>query len=308
MTEKIISLFLCVVMLAGCGPALAEDARVTVTDMAGREVTLDAPASRVVVLQPGDAEILYAIGAGDAVVGRGAYVDWPEEALNVPSVMSGYETNLEQIIALEPQAVIMTVMSQTEDQVNALEDAGIRVVVTNAQSLEDIYDCIALLGAVVGKTAEAEALVAAMKAELEEIAAEAKALGAEGKTFYYEESPLQWGLWAGGSGIFFDDLCALMGLKNIFGDLEGHNSVSEEQVQMLAPDLIFTTMMYYGEGPTPDEEIASRAGWEQIPAVKNGAILYDNTSAIARPGPRVVDAARMILDLLKTLSEADNAA
>ena len=308
MTGKIISLLLCVLMLTGCGPALAEDTQVTVTDMAGREVTLDAPAARVVVLQPGDAEILYAIGAGDTVVGRGAYVDWPAEALEVPSVMSGYETNLEQIIALEPQVVIMTVMSQTEEQVQALEDAGVRVVVTDAQSLEDIYTCITLLGAVVGHGDEAADLVASMRAELAGIAAEAKAVGAEGKTFYYEESPLQWGLWAGGSGIFFDDLCAMMGLENIFGDLKGHNSVSEEQVLALDPDLIFTTMMYYGEGPAPDEEIASRAGWENVSAVKTGAIMYDNTSAIARPGPRVVDAAEMILQLLKTLAAVEPAA
>ncbi len=308
MTGKIISLLLCVVMLAGCGPALAEDASLTVTDMAGREIALDAPASRVVVLQPGDAEILYAIGAGDTVVGRGAYVDWPREVLEVPSVMSGYETNLEEIIALAPQAVIMTVMSQTEEQVKALEDAGIRVVVTDAQSLEDIYTCIALLGAVVGRDADAAELIASTKAELAGIAARAKALGAEGKTFYYEESPLQWGLWAGGSGIFFDDLCTMMGLTNIFGDLTGHNSVSEEQVIALDPDLIFTTMMYYGEGPSPDEEIASRAGWENVSAVKTGAILFDNTSAIARPGPRVVDAADMILELLSILSDAEDAA
>ncbi len=308
MTGKIISMLLCVVMLAGCGPALAEDTQVTVTDMAGRGITLDAPAERVVVLQPGDAEILYAIGAGDTVVGRGAYVDYPSEALDVPSVMSGYETNLEQIIALAPQAVIMTVMSQTEEQVQALEDAGIRVVVTDAQSLEDIYTCIALLGSVVGRDAEAAELTASMKAELAGIAAEAKALGAEGKTFYYEESPLQWGLWAGGSGIFFDDLCAMMGLENIFADLTGHNSVSEEQVLALDPDMIFTTMMYYDEGPTPDEEIASRAGWENVSAVKTGAIMFDNTGAIARPGPRVVDAADMILDLLSILADADGAA
>ncbi len=308
MTGKIISLFLCVVMLTGCGSVLAEDTQVTVTDMAGRGITLDAPAHRVVVLQPGDAEILYAIGAGDTVVGRGAYVDYPAEALEVPSVMSGYETNLEEIIALEPQAVIMTVMSQTEEQVKALEDAGIAVIVTDAQSLEDIYTCISLLGTVVGHTARADELIASMKADLDGIAAQAKALGSEGKTFYYEESPLQWGLWAGGSGIFFDDLCAMMGLANIFGDLKGHNSVSEEQVLALDPDLIFTTMMYYGEGPAPDEEIALRAGWENVSAVKTGAIMYDNTSAIARPGPRVVDAAEMILELLRTLSAAEPAA
>ncbi len=307
MTGKILSLLLCVMLLAGCGPALAEDA-LTVTDMLGRESTLNGPAERLVVLQPGDAEILYALGALDRVVGRGAYVDFPPEACDIPAVQSGYETNLEQIIALEPQAVIMTVMSQTEDQVKALEDAGISVIVTDAQDLEGIYTCIRLLGRVVGLEDSAESLIARMRGELDGIAAEAKDCGAAGMTFYYEESPLQWGLWAGGKGIFFDDLCTLLGLENIFSDLEGHNSVSEEQVLERNPDYIFTTMMYYGEGPEPDEEIASRAGWQEVTAVKKGAILYDNSSAIARPGPRVVDAARMILDLIKAAAADADAA
>ena len=307
MTGKIISLFLCVMLLAGCGPALADDT-LTVTDMSGRTVTLNGPAERLVVLQPGDAEILYALGALDKVVGRGAYVDYPAEAAGIPAVQSGYETNLEQIIALAPQAVVMTVMSQTEDQVKALEDAGIRVIVTNAQDLEGIYACIGLLGRVVGLEDRAEALVNSMKEELDALAAEAKAAGAEGKTFYYEESPLQWGLWAGGKGIFFDDICTLLGLENIFSDLEGHNSVSEEQVLERNPDFIFTTMMYYGEGAEPDEEIATRPGWDNVSAVKNGAILYDNTSSIARPGPRVVDAARLILDLIRTAAPDADAA
>ncbi len=307
MTGKIISLLLCVMLLAGCGPALAQDAR-TVTDMLGREVTLKGPAERVVVLQPGDAEILYALGALDRVVGRGAYVDYPAEVTEIESVQSGYETNLEQIIALAPQAVIMTAMSQTEDQVKALEDAGISVIVTDAQDLEGIYACITLLGEVMGLEDRAQALVKQIRVDLEAIAAEAKANGSQGKTFYYEESPLQWGLWAGGKGIFFDDLCTLMGMENIFSDLEGHNSVSEEQVLERDPDLIFTTMMYYGEGLEPDEEIASRPGWENVSAVKNGAILYDNTSSIARPGPRVVDAARLILDLIRSADAPADAA
>lgn len=83
----------------------AEDtaSTVTLTDMTGRKITLDAPAERVVALTAADCEILYALGAGDLLVGRGEYCDYPAEVLDVPSVQSGYETNIEQIIALEPQ-------------------------------------------------------------------------------------------------------------------------------------------------------------------------------------------------------------
>ena len=103
--------------------APAEDTSVTVTDMTGREITLDAPAERVVALTASDCEILYALGAGDLLVGRGEYCDYPAEVLDVPSVQSGYDTNIEQIIALEPQVLLMSTMAQTEEQVQQLEAA-----------------------------------------------------------------------------------------------------------------------------------------------------------------------------------------
>ena len=97
----------------------AEDtaSAVTLTDMTGREITLDAPAERVVALTASDCEILYALGAGDLLVGRGEYCDYPAEVLDVPSVQSGYDTNIEQIIALEPQVLLMSTMAQTDEQV-----------------------------------------------------------------------------------------------------------------------------------------------------------------------------------------------
>ena len=94
--------------------------------MAGREVKLDGPVTQVVALFPSDCEILYAIGAGETLVGRGEYCDYPQEVLDVPAVQSGANTNIEQIISLNPQVVLMSTMDQTEEQVAALEAAGIR--------------------------------------------------------------------------------------------------------------------------------------------------------------------------------------
>ena len=125
----------------------AEDtaSAVTLTDMTGREITLDAPAERVVALTASDCEILYALGAGDLLVGRGEYCDYPAEVLDVPSVQSGYDTNIEQIIALEPQVLLMSTMAQTEEQVQQLEAAGVRVVVSDAQDIEGTYTAISMM-------------------------------------------------------------------------------------------------------------------------------------------------------------------
>ena len=84
MSRKLVSLLLCLALCLCALPVLAEDG-VTVTDMKGREITLDAPAARIVALSPSDCEILYALGAEDTLVGRGQYCDYPEAVLEKPA-------------------------------------------------------------------------------------------------------------------------------------------------------------------------------------------------------------------------------
>lgn len=290
-------------------PAAAEapdGTSVTVTDMTGREITLEAPAARVVALTAADCEILYAIGAGDALVGRGEYCDYPAEVVNVPSVQSGAETNLEQIIALAPQALLMGTMAQTEEQVAALEAAGIQVIVSDAQNIDGVYAAINLIGAVVGKADEAAALVENMRQSFSDAAA--LAAGNEGKTVYFEVSPLAYGLWTAGKGTFMDEIATMLNLTNIFADLTGWAEVSEEQVLARNPDVIVTIAMYFGEGPTPDEEILSRAGWEGVAAVRDGAILNLPNNELSRPGPRLADGAKALGEFVYVTLAQQNAA
>lgn len=275
----------------------AEDtaSTVTLTDMTGREITLDAPAERVVALTAADCEILYALGAGDLLVGRGEYCDYPAEVLDVPSVQSGYETNIEQIIALEPQVLLMSTMAQTEEQVQQLEAAGIHVVVSDAQDIEGTYTAINMIGTLTGKQAEAASIVESMQKTFDEIKANA---GDGTKTVYFEVSPLQYGLWTAGSGTFMDEIANMLGLTNCFADVTGWGEISEEQVLERNPDYIVTISMYYGEGPTPEEEILSRTGWENVTAVKDGKILNLQNNELSRPGPRLADGAKAMYDFV----------
>ena len=287
MIRKLVSLFLCAVMLLSLSGAVA-DGGVTVTDMMGREVTLTQPATRIVALTASDCEILCALGAEDTLVGRGEYCDYPESILNVPAVQSGAETNIEQIIALEPQVVLMSAMAQDKDQVDALEQAGIQVVVSNAQDIAGVYTAIRLIGALMGKDEQAEAIVADMQATFDDIAAKSENTG---KTIYFEVSPLEYGLWTAGKNTFMDELATMCGLTNAFADVDGWAQISEEQVLERDPDYIVTTSMYWGEGPTPVEEIMGRTGWESLKAIQNAAVLNADSNEITRPGPRLKDAA-----------------
>ena len=147
MSKKLVSLFLAMLLVFGMTASLAEGSPITVTDMYGREITLDKPATRIVVMQPSDCEILCAIGCEETIVGRGQYVDYPASILEVPVVQSGAETNIEEILALEPQVVLMNSMSQSEDQVKQLEDNGVKVVVSTTSNIESVYTAIRLIGA-----------------------------------------------------------------------------------------------------------------------------------------------------------------
>ena len=276
---------------------------VTITDMAGREITLAEPATRVVALTAADCEILYALGAGDLLVGRGEYCDYPAAVLEVPSVQSGYETNLEQILALEPQVLLMAMMAQPEEHVAALEAAGVRVVVSDAQDIPGVYTAIEMIGALLGRETEAAGMIDSMKAAFSELA---EGAGGDGeKTVYFEVSPLEYGLWTAGADTFMNEIAELLGLRNAFADVSGWAEISEEQVLERNPDYIVTISMYFGEGPTPVEEILGRAGWQNVTAVKNGAILNLGNNELSRPSYRLVDGARALYQFVYGAANAE---
>lgn len=283
MRRKLICLLFCLALT--CATATAQ---IRFTDMMGREIELDEAPERVVALTAAEVEILYAIGAQEALVGRGAYCDYPAEALRLPQVDSGAQTNIEQILALEPDAVLLSTMSQTVEQNQALEAAGVCVVVSNANDIEGVYALIRQTGALMDRQKAAEAVVVQMQARFDALSGAAQ--GAQ-KSVYFEVSPLAYGLWTAGSGTFMDEIAQICGLRNAFGDVEGWAEISQEQVLERNPDYIVTVAMDAGDGPTPVEEICARAGWESLTAVRDGGVFALDYDALTRPGPRLAQAA-----------------
>ncbi len=182
-------------------------------------------------------------------------------------------------------------MAQTVEQNEALENAGIPVIVTDAQDIEDVYEDIELLGKLTGMTDNASEVIENMKATFDGISHES-----ESKKIYFEVSPLEYGLWTAGNGTFMNEIAQMLGLENIFADVEGWAEVSEEQVIDRDPDYIVTVTMYYGEGPTPTEEIEGRAGWQEMKAVVNGDVIQIDSDLFSVPGPRLAVAAQALFD------------
>ena len=288
-TRNVLTLVACLLLALALVPANAEG--ITLTDMVGATIELDAPATRVIGLTPADCEILYAIGAGDTLVGRGDYCDYPAEIFDIPSVGSTYGLNIEAVIALDPDVVLTTTMYDPA-VIDALAEAGVKIVQFETSDIESVYTAIELIGVVVDHNDEAAALIASMRDSFAAIAAQAVDTEA---TVYFEVSPLEWGLWTAGQDTFMDEIANLLGLKNCFADVNGWAAISEEQVLERNPDYIVTITMYYGVGPTPVEELLGRAGWENVTAIQNAAILNLQNDELSRPSPRLVEGAEALL-------------
>ena len=291
MNKKLISLLLAALLALSLTVAFAEGK--TITDMFGREVILPENVTRIIALEPSDCEMLCALGCEDALVGRGKYCDYPASVLELPAVQSGKNTNLEEILALQPQVVVMSDMAHTEEQVNLLEQNGIKVIGTDANSIEEVYANIRLLGEVMGKEAEAESVVAGMQATFADVAAKSEKAD---KTIYFEVMPLEWGLWSAGTGTFMHELAEICGMKNAFADIEGWQAVSQEQVIERNPDYI---VLVTGMGEAAPDEVKARDGWSEMTAIQNNAIYNADSYAMTRPAPRLAEA---VVDLYNFLN------
>ena len=149
-----------------------------------------------------------------------------------------------------------------------------------------------MIGTLMGKDDNAEALIADMQATIDEI--KAKSEGNE-KTVYFEISPPPY-LYSCGSSSFTHELAEICGLKNIFGDqADAWLMISDEQVIERNPEYI---ILMNGMGAAGIEEISSREGWGDITAIKEQNIFYDETSMMTRPDPRLKDAVIALYDFV----------
>src|SRR5207249_4986629 len=151
--------------LSSAGPQRA------VTDEAGRLVRLPLEIDRIVSLAPNLTEIVYAVGAGDRLVGDTEYCDYPAEARSVAKIGDTMNPSVERIIALKPQIVLVSTASQLEAFTNQLSARQIAVYVTDPQSLDDIFRSIQTLGDLFNEHDRAAGMVAGLQKRADAVAA-----------------------------------------------------------------------------------------------------------------------------------------
>jgi iron complex transport system substrate-binding protein len=269
----------------------------TITDGAGREVTLEATPERIISLSPSNTEILFAVGAGDSVVGDTDYCNYPEEAAGLQKV-GGYSADsisIETIVSLDPDLVLADASGQ-ETIIEALERSNIPVIAVKSSSFEDVYANIEMIGTASGHKDEATALVDEMKARVAAVTEKIKDIPeADRPTVFWEvwDEPLM----TIGPNTFTSQTIEMAGGVNIFADLsEDYPPVSDEEVVNRNPDFIMGPDSM-GEKLTTSE-LASRPGWDKINAVINNHIVLLDGDISSRPGPRIVDALETIAKAL----------
>ncbi|HEU4763514.1 MAG TPA: helical backbone metal receptor [Gemmatimonadales bacterium] len=273
---------LLLVTLASACTRPAPTGAIVLVDDAGDTVRLAAPARRVVSLIPATTELLFAIGAGNAVAGRTHWDDYPAPAQAVPDVGDGLEPNLEAVLARRPDLVLLYRGSGTAAAADRLRGLGIPTLLLRTDRLEDVPRVARILGAATGHVASADSLDAAYRRALDSASVPPSA-GAPARPsarpsvllLAWEDPPLTIG-----AGSFLDELVERAGGRNVFHDLAAASGpVSLEAIAARDPDLILSV----GDG-TPT--IAGRPEWRAVRAVREGRFVHVSGSEFARPGPR----------------------
>lgn len=237
-------------------------------------------AVRVVSLAPSMTEALFAIGAGDSVVGVSRYCDFPEAATHLPRVGGFLDPSLEAILALSPTLVVGARSPSNRGVVDTLERHHIAVYFPEDESMEGVRTMLRELGRRTNHVGEAESLVASMNQHLLAIASAVAGRARPKVLLVFNQNPLS----VAGPGTFPDEMLRRAGGENAVRDGTGYPSLSIERVLELAPDVIIEAWM---GASAPRASDWSR--YTSIPAVANHRVVAIEDERLLRPGPRLVD-------------------
>lgn len=281
-------LWLALLFLAGIAvPAQA----ITVQDFSGREVTLDQPAKRIVALAPHIVENLYSAGAGDKLVGVVSYSNFPDEAKNVPEVGTYNAFSLEQVLALNPDLVVMWGSGNGMQTLSTFEALGIPVYVSELRQLSDVPKSIRNLSQLAGTPAIGEAEASRIETELNALQRRYGEKRSLSVLYQIWNDPLQ---TVNGEHLI-SEIIALCGGHNVFGDASSlAPRVSIESVLLRDPDAIVAS----GMGEARPEWLDQWRAYPSLTAVADEALFFVNPDHLQRPSARIVLGARSLCQQL----------
>jgi len=250
----------------------------------------------IVSLSPASTEILFAVGAESQISAVSQFSDYPPEASKLPLVggFDGKTLSVEKILSFKPDFVYMT-DGMHNFLIDQLNQYGIKFYLSTANSVEGVKKEILEIGSITGHEKKAKALISQIEktiASCKKTSAK-KTASAKGKAVYYEvwNAPYM----TAGKASFINDIITIAGGNNIFSDVDSpYPIISEEAIIMRQPEIIFIPAT---SGIT-EAAVASRIGWEKLPAVKNDKIFIIDDNLITRPGPRIGESVKTLYNFI----------
>lgn len=284
-------LWLVILCLLACKESIA--APVTLLDDSGNTLRLEQPAQRIVSLAPSITEILFAVGAGDRIVGTVNYSDFPPEARQIPQVGGYNQVNFERILSLNPDLIIAWKEGNSAETLEKLGSLNVPVYLTNPSNLDSIANSLRQLGKLTGQESNGEQ--AADDFERRRKALAERNQGKRSISVFYQawEDPL----YTLGSQHFFSDVLSLCGGRNAFADIEHPSpTISVEAVVVRNPKVMLSGS-HHGERSLQDwKRIWDQ--WPTIDAVRHHQMYLVDQDIYTRASPRAIEAAEDLCQIL----------
>ncbi len=292
------------ILLAGCGNERAdgegddrrETGQITLSDAKGGRISLSGPAKRIVSLAPNITEILFAIGAGERVIGRTAFCDYPPSAAAVEVVGDFQRPNFERIVALHPDLVLMSAVGNLEEAYRKFGELSINAFVLEAATIEGTIEAIDTIGTITGLEPNARRISDGLRRQIDSIRSLAAASPNVSVFVVIDKSPL-----ISVSKGFLAEAIEIAGGDNIAkGSVAQYPTFSREEVVRRNPEVVILV----SPAPNAVEEILELyPEWGTLGAVRAGKIYRVDPDLLSRPGPRIGDG----IDLLFRTLHGKNA-
>ena len=300
--KKAACVVICAILLptlgAGCtqlsSNQTTQSGGITVTDDAGRTVTVAQTPHRIISLAPSITEDLFALGLGGKVVGDTTYDNYPPAAVNITKVGGFSSPSIEKIVSLNPDIVFASSL-ENNTLLSTLSGYGIPTVVINPTSLTGILNDLSLIGKVTGSTGNSSALVANLT---QKMTANSISVASHPRVLY-----LVWydPIMSAGADTFEGDIIAHAGGINVaqLANVSGYGTMSKESIVALNPSVIIANSAM---NSTAVQQVKSDPALATVDAVKNGKIYILDSDIISRPGPRAFDALEQIAGIIRQAS------
>ena len=273
-------LALSAIVVAACSRS-SEHARTAVTDDFGDTIVVAAPSARVVSLNPATTEIIFALGAGNHLVGRTHWDLYPASAAAVPDLGSGIRPNVEAVLGARPDLVLLYASMDNRPAAAKLHAAGIRTLSLKIDHIADFFRATTLIGQLLGDSARAVVITDSVRRTLDRVRRITSGLPTLTVFWHIWDAPLI----TIGRGSYMNELVEIAGARNVYRDMPDVSpAVGIEDVLRRNPQYIIT-------GPEGAAKIKVDPRWSTAPAVRDGHVISVDTALVGRPAVRLGEAA-----------------